>query len=617
MKSNSGRKVKPLIQAALLAALLAIGGQAGAVTYDLCAGATSVTTPGGDIPMWGFGLDDADPATPCAASVPGPQLNAPVGDTTLTVNLRNELTVPVSMIISGQQAAMTPVFFTDGQGRSRVRSFTHETPAGGSAVYSWGNLKPGTFLYSSGTHAAVQVQMGLYGGLIHDAAAGEAYAGIAYDNEVVMLYSEIDPALHTAVVDGSYGTPGYPSTLNYVPKYFLVNGAPFAGGITPAIPAGASGQRTLIRFLNAGLEDHVMVLQGNHMRLVAEDGNTYPWSREQYSVLLAAGKTKDAIFTPGENGTFPVYDRRLRVGMMAMLSVAAGVPGPTAVDDSATVAEDSSGNVIAVLANDTAAVDPIDPTTVVIGNPAVNGQTAVNAADGSVSYTPNPDFSGVDGFTYTVRDTAGNLSNTANVTITVTPINDLPVAVNDAFTVEQDSSNNSFNVLGNDSDVDGDTLTISAVGATDNGGVAGTDGATISYSPAPGFSGTETFGYDITDGNGGTASATVTVTVTPVGNLPPVANDDLATVTRNVGSSTNSVTINVVANDTDADGTVDASTVTITTNPLNGDVVNNGNGTVTYTPKAGKRGSDAFGYTVDDNLGATSNVATVRVNIVK
>ena len=171
-----------------------------------------------------------------------------------------------------------------------------------------------------------------------------------------------------------------------------------------------------------------------------------------------------------------------------------------------------------------------------------------------------------------------------------------------------------LDVLANDTDVDGDVLVITAVSSVN----ATTDGSTISYSPATGSAG-ETFNYDIADGNGGSATATVTVTVSAApGNQSPVANDDYDTVTRNTGNSTNSVTIDVVANDTDADGSVVATTVAITTNPRKGvAVVNNANGAITYTPTAGKRGSDAFGYTVMDDLGATSNEATVRVDILK
>ncbi len=605
--------IRSIKQGVALTALLTAAGQAGAVTYDLCAGTTTLTMPDSTvITMWGYGLDTGVPCTP---TVPGPQLTVPVGDTTLTVNLRNELASPVSIVISGQQAAMTPVFFTDDQGRQRVRSFTHETLPAATGIYAWSNLKPGTFLYSSGTHPAVQVQMGLYGAVTHDAQTGEAYAGISYDSEVSLLYSEIDPALHAAVAGGTYGTASYPSTINYAPKYFLVNGAPFVPGDAP-LPAGTAGSNTLVRLLNAGLEDHAMVLQGQHMTLVAEDGNVYPFPRVQHTVLMAAGKTKDAIFTPAANGTYPVYDRRLRSGMLTNLSVAAAVPGPTAVDDVSSVAEDSTGSSISVLANDTPVGNPIDLATVAIASPAVNGQ-AVAINDGTVSYTPSPDFSGADGFTYTVRDTAGNISNAATVSVTVTPLNDDPVAVDDPFGVAQDSINNSLDVLANDTDVDGDALTITAVGATDNGGTATTDGNTVTYSPLAGFSGDETFTYDISDSNGGVDSATVTVTVNAApGNQSPVANDDYATVMRNTGASTNSVTINVVANDTD-DGTVVANTVIITSNPRKGAAVNNGNGTITYTPTAGKRGSDALGYTVMDDLDATSNEATVRVDILK
>lgn len=614
MKRDTGMNIKPLGRAALLGALLTIGGQAGAASFNLCAGTTTKTMPDSSvITMWGYGLDTGGTCTP---TVPGPQLMLPPGDTSLTINLRNELSASVSVVIPGQQAVMTPVFFTDGQGRQRVRSFTHETATGNTGIYTWSNLKPGSYLYQSGTHPAVQVQMGLYGGLTLDAAAGEAYTGIPYSSEVTLLYSEIDPALHAAVAGGIYGTTSYPSTVNYLPIYFLVNGEPHAIG-DPAVSAGAVGENTLIRFRNAGLEDHAIVLQGQHMMLVAEDGNPYPRPRQQYSVFLAAGKTKDAIFVPDAEGSYPVYERRLRVGMMTNLAVAAGVAGPTAADDSATVVEDSAANPVAVLVNDTPAVDPIDPTTVVISSPAVSGLAVANA-DGSVSYTPNPNFSGADSFNYTVRDTAGNLSNAASVSVTVTPVNDNPTAVDDTASAAQDSVGNVIDVLANDFDIDGDGLTISAVGATDNGGSATTNGATISYTPLAGFSGVESFSYDISDGNGGSATATVAVTVSATSsNQSPIAIDDYATVTRNTGASTNSVTINVVANDTDADGTVDPTSVIIVANPLKGSAIDNGDGTITYTPSAGKRGSDAIGYTVNDDQGATSNLATVRVDIVK
>ena len=108
----------------------------------------------------------------------------------------------------------------------RVRSFAAEAaPGGGTAHYTWPNLRGGTYLYQSGTQPQVQVQMGLYGACTKDYAAGQAYSGVPYTTDVMLLYSEVDPALHAAVVGGNYG-PGKPvtSTMEYEPKYFLVNG---------------------------------------------------------------------------------------------------------------------------------------------------------------------------------------------------------------------------------------------------------------------------------------------------------------------------------------------------------------------------------------------------------
>ena len=101
----------------------------------------------------------------------------------------------------------------------------------------------------------------------------------------------------------------------------------------------------------------------------------------------------------------------------------------------------------------------------------------------------------------------------------------------------------------------------------------------------------------------------MTVTVTD-GNSPPVANSDSATTSKDTP-----VTINVVENDTDSDGTIDPGTVVVTSGPSNGEVVVNGDGTVTYTPGTGFTGPDEFRYTVNDNDGATSNEATVTVTV--
>ena len=296
----------------MLSCITASTGTAAAAEFHLVAGQTVKLMPDDtSVVMWGYALDP-DFGGDGVVTVPGPRLVVPPGDATLTVYLRNTLAVPVSIMIPGQIAAMTPVKFTDAQGRQRIRSFTHETAPGATGTYSWSGVRPGTHLYLSGTHSAVQVQMGLYGAATKNAAASEAYVGIGYDREVVLLYSEIDPALHEAVANGTYGTPPMTSTIDYQPKYFLVNGAPYSGTAQP-YPVGLPGERTLIRFLNAGLRTHAPMLVGAHMIAVAEDGHAYPYAKEQYSIMLPAGQTKDAVFVPDAAGRYVLFDRGLNL----------------------------------------------------------------------------------------------------------------------------------------------------------------------------------------------------------------------------------------------------------------------------------------------------------------
>ena len=287
-----------------------------AVVYRLCASELNITMPDAtSIPMWGYALDDNNNLSDgCGnpATVPGPELKLPRGDSKLTIHLKNELPEAISLIIHGQKTRMNPEFFTDSKGRQRVKSLTHETLPGTQAVYRWNNFKPGSYLYQSGTHSAVQVQMGLYGLAKRDFGNKTIYSNNRYDKEVTLFYSEIDPALHAAVDNQSYGTPAYPSTQNYKPKYFLVNGQPFdADNITP-INAGKVGDRLLIRFINSGLEMHAPMFNDLYMNLIAEDGNPYPFPRNQYSVMLAPSKTKDALIRVTKAGKSVVYDRRLR-----------------------------------------------------------------------------------------------------------------------------------------------------------------------------------------------------------------------------------------------------------------------------------------------------------------
>jgi CshA-type fibril repeat protein len=157
-------------------------------------------------------------------------------------------------------------------------------------------------------------------------------------------------------------------------------------------------------------------------------------------------------------------------------------------------------------------------------------------------------------------------------------------------------------VLANDSDPDGDPLSVSEVGAPGHG-TATTDGTTVTYSPAGGFAGTDVFSYTVSDGNGGSDTGQVTVVV----NGPPVAADDEAATAED-----QAVTIAVLANDSDPND--DSLAVSEVGAPAHGTATANGDGTVSYQPAADFHGEDAFTYTVEDGRGGSAS-ATVRVTV--
>jgi large repetitive protein len=274
-------------------------------------------------------------------------------------------------------------------------------------------------------------------------------------------------------------------------------------------------------------------------------------------------------------------------------------PAPTAANDTASTNEDTAV-IVAVLAND---VDPDrDPLTVTAAS-APNGTVVINP-DGTLTYTPNANFNGTDTISYAISDGNGGTSN-ATVTVTIAPVNDAPVANPDAATTAEDTPLANIVVLGNDSDIEGDPLTVTAASAP-NGTVTINPDGTLNYTPNANFNGTDTITYTISDGNGGTATTTVTVTVTPV-NDPPVAVNDVA--------STNEDTPLVIAplvNDTDIDR--DPLTITAAT-ALNGIVTINPDGTIRYVPNANYNGPDTITYTISDGNGGTST-ATIAVTVV-
>jgi FtsP/CotA-like multicopper oxidase with cupredoxin domain len=633
-----------IVPAFALAGLFGVAPPASAIEYWLRA--EQFTVPSGilaGVKMWGYANCTDGSFNTCEAPiVPGPALTVPVGDPLLTIHLNNKLPSvgfnnSTSIVIPGQIANMAPVKvdFNDGTGRQRVRSFTHETDVDGIGDYSWTNMKPGTYLYHSGSHPQVQVQMGLYGGVKKDFGAGQIYEGVSYSNEVTLFYSEIDPTLHASVTGGTYNPLGN-STLNYQPRYFLVNGKPFQSG-DPALASLSAGQATLLRFLNAGLQTRVPVINGLTMRLIAEDGKPYPWPanpREQYSVLLPAAKTVDAIIVPqvgsgGSAARYAVYDRRMGLsndgaangGMLAFLDVNGGGQAPTITSIPVTTATQGVPYSYDVNATDP---DVGDVLTYSLDIKPIG--MSIDAASGLIGWTPGGAQVGSQAVRARVSDQTG-LFATQTFTITVANVNDAPVAQNDAYSMVQGGTLTvaAPGLLGNDSDPDpGSTLTAVNFSAAPSGTTLtpNANGGFTFASPTAAGTGVKTFSYNARDGSGATSN-TATVSITVSANRAPVAVNDTfgAPVRRNSPPYVAQV-LTVLLNDSDPDTAIDPTnvinpaTVVISAPPdKGGSVAVNANGTIAYTPKLNFKGTEVFGYRVNDSRGAQSNTATVRVNV--
>ena len=279
---------------------------------------------------------------------------------------------------------------------------------------------------------------------------------------------------------------------------------------------------------------------------------------------------------------------------------------PVANDDSYTGIDEGGVFIrsapIGVLDNDTDADN--DPLKAVIVTPPAHGALILND-DGSFTYTHDGSETTADSFVYKANDGTDD-SNTATVSLAINPVNDPPVGVDDAYTGIDEGGAFArtalVGVLANDTDAEGNALTAALVSGPANGTVSLSGNGSFLYTHDGSETVTDSFTYTASDGADTSGVTTVTFSITPV-NDPPVANDDSAVTNEGVA-----VAVNVIANDTDVDGSIDPASVVITSPPANGSVVANPDGTVTYTPDAGFSGpaTDTFQYQVNDDGGATS-----------
>ncbi len=339
------------------------------------------------------------------------------------------------------------------------------------------------------------------------------------------------------------------------------------------------------------------------------DGNSLEFTVESPAHGTVSGAPPLLTYTPEAdfNGTdsfvVTASDGDLSVSATVSIIVQPVDDGPVAVDDTAETDEDVAlvVDVATLLANDVGAGGTTLTVTAVDG--AENG--TVELAGDSVTFTPAADFNGSASFTYTVSD--GTLTDTGTVQVTVNAVNDAPVAVEDTAATDEDVALvvDVATLLANDTDADGDALTVTAVDGAENGTVE-LAGDSVTFTPAADFNGSASFTYTVSDGTL-TDTGTVQVTVNAV-NDAPVAVEDTAATDEDVALVVDVATL--LANDTDADG--DALTVTAVDGAENGTVELAGD-SVTFTPAADFNGSASFTYTVSD--GTLTDTGTVQVTV--
>ncbi|HUL98641.1 MAG TPA: Ig-like domain-containing protein [Mycobacterium sp.] len=274
----------------------------------------------------------------------------------------------------------------------------------------------------------------------------------------------------------------------------------------------------------------------------------------------------------------------------------APVPGP---DVSAT--DEDTPLVVTLAANGTD-VDG-DPLSATLVEGPSHG--TLDLVDGIATYTPAPDFFGLDDFTYELTDGQGG-SATSVFQITVLPVNDRPVAEDDVADTAQGIAVD-IDVLANDTDIESDPLSIASLGAAGHGTVEIVNGQ-VRYTPASGFSGVDSFTYDVSDGQE-LDTGVVTVNVAP-GNHAPSAKDDAYSLDEDTPLSIGGP--GVLGNDADSDG--DALTASLVSGPQHGTLTIDPTGAFVYTPVANFSGEDAFTYKASDPSGESS-AASVHLTV--
>lgn len=370
-------------------------------------------------------------------------------------------------------------------------------------------------------------------------------------------------------------------------SYWLGSSSPSIG----TVAASDSNGDALTFSIDAGNESHYFVLDPVTGALSLASGFQLPPG--EYTLTVRATDDGEANLWKTTAITVTAFDNT-----------------PAAADDAYATDEDTPLSVAGpgVLANDTDADTALGEvlSALLVDGPA-HGMLALSAS-GDFLYTPAANYNGTDRFTYRARDKAGFDSGVAAVTITVRSVNDVPAAAADSYRLNEDTTLTvpAAGVLANDTDADGDPLTVTSVAGPSHGTLLVNADGSFTYTPAANYNGTDSFSYNVGDGNGGTATATVALTIDPVNDPPTASGVTVSTEGKP------SVTVTIVASDVEGD----ALTYARGAGPAHGTVTQSATDPrrFTYTPTAGYFGPDSFAVTVSDGKGGTAT-ATVSVTV--
>ncbi|MCC6503924.1 MAG: tandem-95 repeat protein [Aquimonas sp.] len=364
--------------------------------------------------------------------------------------------------------------------------------------------------------------------------------------------------------------------------------------------SAASGNTTIIP--NGGLVVTPSGLAGNGLRTITITPAANQWGSPTLITLTAVAnfQTASASFS---------------------ITVDSVNDAPVVTDDSASVTEDGTLNGSSVLANDSdlhsgAPGENNTPLTAVLVADVANGSLTLNM-DGTYTYVPDSNYFGADSFTYRAVDSLGAQSSIATVSITVNSVNDAPVAVDDAYSTDEDVQLvvPAPGTLANDSDpVEGSPLTMPLILDTpDNGSVSGSVDGGFTYTPDADFNGIDSFTYQASDGSDSSNVATVQITVNAI-NDAPIADDGSANIEENSANGTSVTT--VVASDVDAGQTL--SYAITAGNAAGKFAINAATGEITVAGALDFETLNSYALTVtvtDDGAGLLSDTALITISV--